>query len=211
MSMKRLIARLEEGFGSPYKPESTRQVYRRHLDKIAEKVDASLKFKGNIATLTVDGPREAKDAIDRMKALGLWEVGLISKKMDLLKAASGMGGGGPIDFVFDLDLLDGSVDESEGTSDANHSFANKGPRPGPSQEEIAAMVEKIAEKVGAEVKKDKYEITFTVDTMKAAEANALINKGKIGQYKLGKYITAMKSKRNDDGTRVMMLTFGRVY
>jgi hypothetical protein len=123
--MRRLITRLEEGFGSPYKPESTRQVYRRHLDKIAEKVDASLKFKGAIATLTVDGPREAKDAIDRMKALGLWEVGLISKKMDLLKAASGMGGGGPIDFVFDLDLIDDSVDEAvDDEDDGEDSWPN---------------------------------------------------------------------------------------
>jgi hypothetical protein len=103
------------------------------------------------------------------------------------------------------------LQEFEGTSDAPHSFANMGPRSGPSQEEVAAMVEKIAEKVGAEVKKDKYEITITVDGAKAAEANAMVNKGKLGKYKLGDYITAMKSKRNSDGTRVMILTFGRSY
>jgi hypothetical protein len=122
MSMRRLIGRLEESSGSPYKDLSQRNLLIKHLDKIAEKVDASMKFKGTIATLTVDGPREAKDAIDRMKAAGLWDVGLISKKMDLLKAANGMGGGGPIDFVFDLDLLDDSVDEAVDEEDDDEDY-----------------------------------------------------------------------------------------
>jgi hypothetical protein len=98
------------------------------------------------------------------------------------------------------------IEESEGTSDAGHSFANRGPRPGPSQEEVAAMVEKIAEKVGAEVKKDKYEITITVDSGKIAEANAMIKKAKLDEH-----LNALKSKRNSDGTRVAIFTFGRSY
>ncbi len=98
------------------------------------------------------------------------------------------------------------LQEFEGTSDAPHSFVNRGPRSGPSQEEIAAMVEKIAEKVGAEVKKDKYEITITVDSGKIAEANAMIKKAKLDEH-----LNALKSKRNSDGTRVAIFTFGRSY
>lgn len=98
------------------------------------------------------------------------------------------------------------LQEFEGTSDAPHVFGNARRPSGPSQEEIAAMVEKIAKQVGASVEKDKYEITITVDSGKIAEANAMIKKAKLGEH-----LNALKSKRNSDGTRVAIFTFGRSY